>query len=358
MRLVMMASQPKVPDVTNLLLCHIVYKIVTVYAPAGRASHAATLIAYGRTLIIERPNPVFADASALFSTPEGHAAMMAWYDRSLTGASLPYESITVPTRYGHTHMIAAGPASAPPVILLHGMEGNAASWRHQLTGLADRFRLYALDIVGSAGKSAPARLSHDNHEYGEWLGDVLTGLGLERASLVGISNGSWLILKFAAYAPERVERAALMSANGVMPVRFPYRLARLMDYSAVRAAKDVLAGALLTPEMVRIAVTRMAMADEAVDAGEVEWFYLLAKHYRFRFPPGPVSDAELASLRAPSLLLMGEGERFFDVDAVIERVTRLAPNAVAEKVSGVGHNMCTDNPAMINARLRDFLAGE
>jgi pimeloyl-ACP methyl ester carboxylesterase len=301
---------------------------------------------------------VFADATALFSTLDGHAAMMAWYDRSLKHTNLPYESITVPTRHGDTHMIAAGRASAPPVILLHGMEGNAASWRHQLIGLADHFRLYAVDIIGSAGKSAPTRLSHINDEHGEWLGDVLDGLGLERASLVGISNGSWLVLKFAAYAPERVERAVLMSANGVMPVRFPYKLARVMDYPFVRAAKDTLAAALLTPRMVRFGVTRMAMADEGVDPGEVEWFYLLAKHYRFRFPPGPVSDAELASLRAPSLLLMGAGERFFDVDAVMERVTRLAPNVVAEKVAGVGHNMCTDNPALINARLRDFLSAQ
>lgn len=283
--------------------------------------------------------------------------MMEWYERSLKHTQIPYESITVPTRYGATHMIAAGPASAPPVILLHGMEGNAASWRHQLIGLADRFRLYALDIVGSAGKSAPVRLSHANYEHGEWLGDVLTGLGLERANLVGISNGSWLILNFAAYAPERIERAVLMSANGVTPIRFPYRLARLMDYSAVRAAKDVLAAALLTPKLVRFGVTRIAMADEKVDAGEVEWFYLLAKHYRFRFPPGPVTDDELASLRAPTLLLMGEHEKFFDVDEVIRRVTSLAPNVVAaEKVRGVGHNMCTDNPALINARLGEFLA--
>lgn len=300
---------------------------------------------------------MFADATSLYSTPLGHNAMMEWYDRSLQQTRLPYESITVPTRYGDSHMIATGPVSAPPVILLHGMEGNAASWRHQLIGLADRFRLYALDIIGSAGKSAPNRLSYENYEHGEWLGDVLTGLGLERANLVGISNGSWLILNFAAYAPERIERAVLMSANGVMPVRFPYRLVKVMDYPVVARTKDALAHALLTPKMVRFGVTRIAMADEKIDPGEVEWFYLLAKHYRFRFPPGPVTDDELRSLTAPSLVMMGEHEKFFDVNAVLQRVKSLAPNVVAaEKVPGVGHNMCTDNPRLINARLREFLS--
>jgi pimeloyl-ACP methyl ester carboxylesterase len=282
--------------------------------------------------------------------------MMDWYARCLDQTNVPYESITVPTRFGETHMIAAGPADAPPVILLHGMEGNAASWRHQLIGLAQDFRLYALDIVGSAGKSAPVRLSHDNHEYGEWLADVLTALGLERAHLIGISNGSWLILKFAAYAPERIASAVLMSANGVVPVRFPYRLVRAVDHAAVSAAKDVLAAALLTRGLVRFGVTRIAMASAEMDPYEVEWFYLLAKHYRFRFPPGPVSDADLAALRAPTLLLMGEYEQFFSPQAVVARMRQHVPNLLdAEIVRGVGHNMCTDNPALINGRLRQFL---
>lgn len=297
--------------------------------------------------------------TSLFSTPGGHAAMMDWYERALDAEQIAYESLVVPTRYGDTHLVVAGPRDAPPVVLLHGMEGNAASWRRQLAGLHQRFRLYALDIIGSAGKSAPMRLSHENHEHAEWLGDVLTSLHLDRANLVGISNGSWLILKFAAYAPERIARAVLMSANGVVPVRFPYNLARFVDLTAVRVTKDALAGALLTYGMVKRAVSGTYVADTSADPHEVEWFYLLAKHYRFRFPPGPVSDDALASLTAPTLLLMGENEQFFPLKATIERAQRHIPGLVtAEVVQGVGHNMCTDNPDLINERLSQFLLGD
>lgn len=281
--------------------------------------------------------------------------MMDWYVHALERANIEYEALTVPTTYGETHLVAAGPKDAPPVVLLHGMEGNAASWRHQLAGLHRDFRLYALDIIGSAGKSSPTRLSHDNHEYGQWLSDVLTGLGIQRAHLVGISNGGWLILKFAAYAPERVASAVLMSANGIAPVRFPYNLARFVDLAAVRAAKDALASTLLTRGMVRRAVTNTYVADADFDPQEIEWFYLLAKYYRFRFPPGPVSDTELASLTAPTLLLMGEREQFYPIDTVIERASKHLPRLQSEVISGVGHNMCTDNPELINDRLRQFI---
>lgn len=304
-----------------------------------------------------RGDSVLADASALFSTPAGHAAMMKWYAQSLAHSNIEYESITLATRHGETHLMAAGPKEAQPVILLHGMEGNAASWRHQLVGLGGDLRLYALDIIGSAGKSAPTRLAHDNHDYAEWLVDVMTGLGLERASLVGVSNGSWLILKLAAYEPARIAKAVLMSANGLVPVRFPYNLVRMIDHPAVRAAKDVLAAATLTRGLVRAAIKSAAMADVDLDPEEVEWFYLLAKHYRFRFPPGPVSDMELAALSAPTLLMMGEHEQFFHVESAIARARQLVPNLVsAEIVPKVTHNMCTDNPALINERLRTFLS--
>lgn len=299
---------------------------------------------------------MFARRPALFSTEGGHAAMMAWYERALERAQIECDSIVVPTRFGDSHLIATGPKDAPPLVLLHGMEGNAASWRHQLAGLQEHFRLYALDIIGSAGKSVPTRLEHDNDDHAKWLGDVLTALGIEQANLVGMSNGSWLIIHFAAYAPHRVARAVLMSANGIVPVRFPYNLARFIDVAAVGVAKDVLAGSLLTRSMVRRAVSGTYVADTEADPHEVEWFYLLAKYYRFRFPPGPVTDAELASLTAPTLLLMGEYEQFFPLDKVIERARRLMPHVEAEIVPGVGHNMCTDNPPLINSRLEAFFS--
>ncbi len=297
-----------------------------------------------------------ASDDSVFSTPEGFRAMMTWYDQSLARTSLDLESISLPTRYGLTHLIAAGPRDAPPVILLHGMEGNAASWRHQLPSLVSEFRLYAVDIIGSAGKSAPTRLAFDGQQYGAWLSDVLDGLHIRRAHFVGESTGCWLIFKLAASAPDRVLSAVLISANGLVPVRFPYRLARLENYAAVRAAKDVLAPALVTPDFVRLVMTRARMVNaDDVDPDEVEWFYLLTKYYRFRFPPGPVGDDELEALQAPTLLLMGEREQFFNVPAAIARARRHIPRLEAEVVPGAGHNLAIEQRAYLHERLRHFL---
>ena len=283
--------------------------------------------------------------------------MMTWYAASLAKSPISYESLTVPTRYGKTHLLAAGPADAPPVVLLHGMEGTGLSWKPQVPALHTAFRVYALDIIGSCGQSAPVRLSHENAEYAEWLVDVMTELRLERASFVGISNGSWMVMKLAAHAPERIENAVLMSVNGLVPVRFPFRLVRHVEKAAVRRIVDGLAAHLLTRETVRLGASLFVLPRGVEpDPEEIEWFYLLTKYYRYRFPPGPVSDDELRMLAAPTLVMMGQREHFFDVNAVIARANAMLPDLrAAEIIPGVGHNMATDNPDLINARLMRFL---
>lgn len=296
------------------------------------------------------------DPHIIFSSPAGYEAMQAWYGALLAKKEAHYESRIVPTRFGDTHLLTAGPADAPPVILLHGMEGTALSWRYQLDALSSGLRLYALDIIGSAGKSAPTRLPHTGHDNAEWLIDILDELKLDVASFVGISNGGWLVIKLTELAPERIAKAALLSANGLVPVRFPYNLTQLLEVSPIREIKDVISRHVIARPLVRAAVTLISPSGITIDPDEIEWFYLLAKHYHFRFPPGPVTDEQLRSLKAPTLVLMGEHDAFFVPHAAVARARELLPSVyAAEVVSGVGHNMLSEMPDLINARLDTFL---
>lgn len=291
-----------------------------------------------------------------FRSDVGLREMDEWYARMLTQIQVPHESMTVATRFGATHMLVTGPEDAPPVVLLHGMEGTAISWRQQINTLSSEFRLYALDIIGSAGKSSSVRLPHVGNNYAEWLVDVLAGLGLHEASFVGMSNGCWLIIKLAEYAPETITQAVMMSANGIMPVRFPYNMARLLELNAADTLMGKVASGVITRERVRRTVARSAPKGLPIDPDEIEWFYLLAKYYRYRFPPPPASDEQLRSLTAPTLLLMGEKEQFFLPAATIARARANLPNLrAAEVVAGVGHNMATDDPITVNQYIRTFL---
>ncbi|HLZ23413.1 MAG TPA: alpha/beta hydrolase [Ktedonobacterales bacterium] len=293
------------------------------------------------------------NATHVYRSDAGQRAMMRWYDTCLTHLPAPYEALTVPTRHGETHLIARGPDNAPPVLLLHGTEGSALSWRYQLSALATRFRCYALDIIGSAGRSAPTRPTYDGAGYAEWLEDVLNALSLRQAAFVGISNGCWLIWKLAARAPERISRAVLLSANGLVPVRFPFTLAR---YRAADLLRTHIASRILTPTLIRHTFQRALPPGAVVDDDEAEWFYLLLKHYRFVYPPGVLPDATQALLTAPTLLLMGERDPFFNGRAALAQARRTLANLQhAAIVPGAGHGMILDSPDLVNGRILEFL---
>lgn len=289
----------------------------------------------------------------VYRTSDGQRAMLAWYDACLAALPVACESLTVPTRHGETHLLACGPADAPPLVLLHGTEGTALSWRHQLADLSAAHRVYALDIIGSAGKSAPVRPEYDGSDYAEWLAGVLDALHLNAATFVGISNGCWLMFKLAALAPERIRRAILLSVNGMVPVRFPFFLAR---YHLTDTLRNLAADHLITRSLVRRAFLLTVPRGQPIDEHEIEWFYVLARHYRFKYPPGCLSSEEQRRLTAPSMLLMGQRDHFFDRRAALAQARRVLPGLRrAEILPGVGHGMIIDRPALVNSRILAFL---
>jgi pimeloyl-ACP methyl ester carboxylesterase len=55
---------------------------------------------------------------------------------------------------------------------------------------------------------------------------VLDGLGVKKASLLGISQGAWVALKFATTHTERVEKLVLLATAGIERARLSFMLRR------------------------------------------------------------------------------------------------------------------------------------
>ena len=285
---------------------------------------------------------------------DGHAALRAWYERALATLSLPHDAFDVPTPFGTTHVLAVGPVTGDPIVLLHGTNANALAWKPQLAALGARYRVYAPDIIGSAGLSAETRVPERGPAAGEWLAHVLKGLGLTSAHLMGISGGSWNVLKLASVAPERVRSAVLMSPGGLMPVRLPFSLSRVPAFLALT---DRLNG--LTVRSAKDAQRFLALVSGpgvAHDAETLELFAIVMRWFRNQPPPDALPEAELRRVTAPTLVLLGEREIFWDPHAVIAQAHRvLSDLRAAEIVQGAGHALATDRPAFVNERLLRFL---
>jgi len=285
------------------------------------------------------------DPMRYYKSAEGYRHAMAFYGSAFLRMKVPHESRYVETRHGRTHVIISGKKNGPPVVLFHGLSANPTMWIMQIEALAGKYRLYAPDAIGQMGKSASVRLPQRGPGYGEWAADTLDGLGLKQASLIGISNGGWLILKLATVAPQNIKSAILISTAGIgriNPRLAPRMLPVLMNPNPIRQAHGFLK-VMLPPGMPAHPNTQ-AM------------FELMMSHFRYEQAPGPLPDADLRKLTAPTALLMGQYEMAFDRRDVMDRALRVLPNLVrAEVIPGVGHGMSEEKPDEVNQRLLDFL---
>jgi pimeloyl-ACP methyl ester carboxylesterase len=102
----------------------------------------------------------------------------------------------------------------PPVVLVHGMVNASRHWAAVAERLAERHLVIAPDLIGH-GDSATPRGDYSLGAHAAVIRDLLTALGIERATMVGHSLGGGIAMVFFWQFPERVERLALVSSGGL-----------------------------------------------------------------------------------------------------------------------------------------------
>lgn len=108
-----------------------------------------------------------------------------------------------------------GAASAPAVILVHGLLSDSCTWSDDLVPLARRgMRPIAVDLLGHGASDKPAGL-YLLDDFAGMLDGFMRELGLASAVICGHSLGGAIAIHFAYHHPERVERLVLVSAGGL-----------------------------------------------------------------------------------------------------------------------------------------------
>jgi 3-oxoadipate enol-lactonase len=101
-----------------------------------------------------------------------------------------------------------GPPEGPPVILSCSLGTDRSMWDPQTPALAERNLVVRYDLRGHGQSPAPAG-PYAISDLGEDLLALMDRLGIERASLCGVSIGAMTSIWAAAHAPERVQRLVL-----------------------------------------------------------------------------------------------------------------------------------------------------
>lgn len=289
---------------------------------------------------------------SLYKTEEGRERLLALYDaavrRLADRVDGPVTRRWIDTSFGATHVLEAGPHDAPPVVVVQG--GNflnplTLAW---LAPLTERYRLLAPDTVGHPGLSDERRPSPRDASYGLWATEVLDGLELGRAPVVGISYGAGIALRLAGVAPDRIAAAALLVPAGFVAPPIVPLLGRVVAPMLAYLAR---------PSDARLTRAVRPMFGGRPDPVWTEAIGAVFDHVRLESGmPTPATRAELHGFAAPTLVLAAEHDPFFPGEAVARKAREVAPHAEVHVMSGEAHVPGPEALRAANERIARLLA--
>ena len=283
----------------------------------------------------------------------GQTASAKWQDRGL---------IEVPQGRIRVREIGDG----EPLLFVHGYLVDGRLWDGVAERLAADFRCIVPDLPFGSHRSAmkkEADLSPPG--AAELLGDLLTALGLESATIVANDSGGAVSQMFTAAHPKRVKRLVLTNCD--THENFPPKPFNLMPPLA-----RIPGTMTLMAQPFRVgALRRMGFkpfAKKTIDPALVDsWLEPMLRDAGVRADAGrfmaganksQTLDAAnvLESFDSPVCLVWAPEDKVFPL-SYAERLARALPNARIVEVPGAGTFVALDQPERVADAIRDFVRG-
>lgn len=269
------------------------------------------------------------------------------YDRAYRALEgkwpVPSTQLDVPTSFGTTHVRKSGTGTRTPIVLVHSLGANGLQWHIVAEDLCRDRAVYALDTIGTAGRSVQTAPLTGESDLAAWVGEVLAELGLDRVHLVGYSQGAWHAVLVALHAPEHLASVTLIEPGGVFD-----------KPSWGVLWKMIRAGMRRTDENIR-------KLNEWMSPGYVldDLEFTLAKE-ALNYRPGigwarMLDDSEVRSIAVPMLVISGAETVVSTPERVAARLTDLLPRAETEIYPGTGHGILGHIPDRVTPRILTFV---
>jgi pimeloyl-ACP methyl ester carboxylesterase len=257
------------------------------------------------------------------------------------------------------HFVEWGSGEA--IVFVHEFAGDARSWNAQISHFTRRYRCIAFNARGYPPSDVPrAEEQYSQDRAREDIRAVLDHLGLERAHVIGHSMGAFAALHFALRYPSRARSAVLAGCGyGAHPEQRE-------SFKEMAAA---IAGLFRSEGMVeggrKYATYPGRMSFHDTDPRGYEAFRdMLCEHsaegsaltmlnVQRRRPSLWDMAADMTALDTPILVVAGD-EDHPCVDAGVFLKRTLA-NAGLAVVANCGHTVNSEEPALFNAIVDDFL---
>lgn len=272
-----------------------------------------------------------------------------WYPAHEAG--LQARSMTLPDNEV-ARVVEGGEGGGTPVVFLHGWGCSAYFYRKVLPPVAATGRrVIALDLRGHGGSSksmTPGAYTADAMRA--FASATLAALGVQLAHVVAHSLGGGVALDLVAAQPELAASLTLLAPVGLAPVRFvllarlatPPLVAPLVPWAVPRWSIPLVLRAVYGREGVWASRDVDEYWAPTADPAFAQALRAVLHEYRF----SPRTDAELARVRAPTLVLLGGRDLLVRSRASYVRATAQA-GWEAHIIPRAGHVLAEEVPAAV-----------
>ena len=189
-----------------------------------------------------------------------------------------------------------------PLILLHGNGEDCAYFTRQIDSFSENFHVIALDTRGH-GQTPRGEAPFTIRQFAEDLLAFMDQHNIEKAHLLGFSDGGNIAMVFALAHPERVDKLILNGANldasGVkrkiqIPIEIGYRIAKFFARKSPKAKKNAeMLGLMVNDPNVKVEELSRIQCQTLVIAGDND----MIKDQHTRLIAQSIPGAELCILQ-------------------------------------------------------------
>ena len=285
-------------------------------------------------------------AFLIFRTPDTDAAeMRAKYGGPPSQFVAIGNGVTV-------HLRDEGPKDAPAIILLHGSNADLHTWEPWVQALKGQYRVIRFDQVGHGLTGPDPKHDYSRDNYVADILEVADALGLKQFVLGGNSMGGKHALAFAVAHPERLTGLVLVDGSGGPMLKLDRKKDdeggsssgnigfKIAQTPGINLLVEQITPRSLIAQSLEQSVSVKSVASEAA----VTRYWELLRYpgnrratlKRFGYPYDPLTEAEIAAVTTPTLILWGEEDRLIPVEAG-QWLAKTMPNNALVIYPKIGH---------------------
>lgn len=269
------------------------------------------------------------------------------------------------TIHGHKRAFVKT-GSGPALLLLHGLGCDHTTWLPVISSLARRYTVIAPDLLGH-GRSDKPRADYSVGGYANGMRDLLTVLGIGKATVVGHSFGGGVAMQFAYQYPERTERLVLVAPGGIGRDVTPAIRAMSLPGFQLAMGLATMPGLLQATKLGlrSLAATRMSPVRDLDEVADIVQHlsdrkarsaitHVVRAVVDWRGQVVTMADRAYLTHAMPMAVIWGTDDRVIPAKHA-DLARQIAPEATVEVIRNAGHFPHKDHPQRFVKILNDFI---